>query len=419
VNPADRAVSEIAPVLARRRVLLCVGGGIAAYKACELARILVRAGATVDVAMTPAAQRFVTPLSMQALVQRPVATSLLDAGEEQVIGHIALADRAELAIVAPATADLAARLRMGLADDVVAAALLATRAPVLLAPSMNVHMWRHPATVENWAVLRDRGYHQVGPGSGAMACGHVGDGRLAEPWEIAAAAARLLGPKDLTGRKVLVTAGPTREHLDPVRFVSNPSTGAMGYAIAAAAASRGAEVTLVSGPVSLPAPQGVELVRVTSAAEMADAVRARAEGCALVVMTAAVSDYRPEAAAPHKVKKAPGPETLTFVRTEDILAGLGQRFAGRDGRPLLVGFAAETQDVVENARKKLVSKRVDFVVANDVGPGGAFGSSENEVVVVHPGGEVPLARAPKDVVAHRLLDLFVPRLPPDRAIPRA
>lgn len=411
MNPADQVVHEVSALFAGRRVLLAMGGGIAAYKACEVARLLVRAGAQVDVAMTPAAQRFVTPLTMQALVQRPVATSLLDPGEEQQIGHIALADRAELAIVAPATADLAARLRLGLADDIVTAALLATRAPVLLAPSMNVHMWRHAATRENWELLRARGCHQVGPGSGEMACGHVGDGRLAEPWEIVRAAARLLAPRDLLGRKVLVTAGPTREHLDPVRFISNPSTGLMGYAMAAAAAARGADVTLVSGPVSLEAPAGVRMVRVTSAAELAAAVDANVEGVDLVVMTAAVSDYRPETVHPQKVKKAPGPETLTFVRTEDVLAGLGERFAGRTDRPLLVGFAAETQEVVANARQKLVAKRVDFVVANDVGPGGAFGAAENEVVVVSKEGEHPIARASKAVVAARLLDVLVPALP--------
>lgn len=412
MNPGDQVVAEVEPVLRGRRVLLGVGGGIAAYKACEVARLLVRAGAVVDVAMTPAAQRFVSRLTLQALTQRPVATDLLDAGEEQQIGHIGLADRAELAVVAPTTADLSARLRMGLADDILAAALLATRAPVLLAPSMNVQMWQHAATRENWEVLRQRGYHQVGPGSGEMACGHVGDGRLAEPWDIVRAAARVLGPRDLAGRRVLVTAGPTREHLDPVRFVSNPSSGRMGYALAAAALARGAEVTLVSGPVSLAPPPGATFVSVTTAAQLAEATRAQVEGQDLVIMAAAVSDYRAASVAPHKLKKAPGPETFTFVRTEDVLAWLGERFAGRADRPLLVGFAAETEKVLEHAREKLDRKRVDAMVANDVGEGGAFGAEDNEVFLVTREGTTTLPRASKDRIAWQLLDALVPRLRP-------
>ncbi len=411
MNPADLAVSDCAAVLSGRHVLLCVGGGIAAYKACELARLFVRSGAVVDVAMTPAAQRFVSPLTFQALTQRAVATDLLDPSEEQQIGHIGLADRAEIAVVAPATANLSARLRMGLADDVVTAALLATRSPVLLAPAMNVGMWNHAATQENWAVLRARGYLQVGPGSGEMACGHVGDGRLAEPWEILRAAASVLGPGDLSGKRVLVTAGPTREPIDPVRFVSNPSTGRMGYAIAEAARRRGAQVTLVSGPVAIAPPQGVVLLAVTTAAEMASAVHAQVDGMDLVVMTAAVSDYRPETVHAQKVKKAPGPESITFVRTEDILASLGERFAGQKRRPLLVGFAAETERVLEHAREKLVRKRVDAIVANDVsGPSGAFGASDNAVTVVTSSGETAIARAPKNRVAQQLLDLLIPMM---------
>jgi phosphopantothenoylcysteine decarboxylase / phosphopantothenate---cysteine ligase len=242
----------------------------------------------------------------------------------------------------------------------------------------------------------------------------VGDGRLAEPWEIVSAAASLLGPRDLAGRKVLVTAGPTREHLDPVRFVSNPSTGTMGYAIAAAARMRGAEVVLVSGPVALEPPSGVRVVQVTSAAEMATAVGDHLDGCDLVVMSAAVSDYRADSIAPHKVKKRLGPETITFQRTEDILATLGRRFTGKRRRPLLVGFAAETQNLVTNARRKLEGKGADFIVANDVGPGGAFGSRDNEVLVVSSDGETRLDRASKERIASQLLDLFVPRLPKSR-----
>jgi phosphopantothenoylcysteine decarboxylase/phosphopantothenate--cysteine ligase len=408
--PGDAAVEETTPVLKGRSVLLCVGGGIAAYKACEVARLLLRAGATVDVAMTAAAQQFVTPLTMQALTQRPVATNLLDASEEQQIGHIGLADRAELAIVAPATADLCARLRAGMANDIVTTALLATRAPVLIAPSMNVHMWNHAATRENISALQARGYQQVGPGSGEMACGHVGDGRLAEPWDIVRAAARVLGPRDLIGKRVLITAGPTREHIDPVRFVSNPSTGKMGYAVAAAALARGAQVVLVSGPVSIDAPPGAQLLSVTSAAEMAAAVMQHANAADVIVMSAAVSDYRPIEVHPQKVKKSEGAETLTFTRTQDILASLGKRFAGASSRPLLVGFAAETENVVEHAREKLSRKGADLIVANFVGAGGAFGASDNEVVLVAKAFERPLPRASKETIARQIVDEIVSRL---------
>lgn len=410
MTAADLAVNDATPMLRGRHVLLAVGGGIAAYKACELARLLVRSGAGVDVAMTRAAQRFVTPLTFQALTQRPVATDLLDASEEQQIGHIGLADRADLAIVAPCTADLGARLRAGAADDIVTTALLAVRAPVMLAPSMNVHMWRHPATVENFATLRARGLHQVGPGSGEMACGHVGDGRLAEPWEILRAAAGLLGVRDLAGKRVLVTAGPTREHLDPVRFVSNPSTGKMGYAIAREALRRGADVTLVSGPVSLPRIEGVRTLDVVSAEELAEAVLREGPDSELVFMAAAVSDQKPAVRHDQKVKKQPGPETLELVRTPDVLATLGALVEGRARRPLLVGFAAETERLVEHAREKLVRKRVDLVVANDVGPGGAFGSDENEVRLVWRDGERSVPRGSKDAVARVIVDEAVRRL---------
>jgi phosphopantothenoylcysteine decarboxylase/phosphopantothenate--cysteine ligase len=409
VTQADEAVSETSAALRDRTVLLCVGGGIAAYKAAEVTRLLVRAGARVDVALTAAAQRFVSALTFQALAQRPVSTNLLDPGEEQQIGHIALADRADLAVVAPATADLCAKLRAGLADDVVTAALLATTRPVLLAPAMNVHMWNHAATRDNIAALQQRGYHQVGPGSGEMACGHVGDGRLSEPWEIVRAAARLLAPRDLDGRHVLVTAGPTREFLDPVRYISNPSSGKMGYSIAAAAAIRGAKVTLVSGPVALSAPPGVETVSVTSASEMADAVDKVAATADIIFMTAAVSDYRPEHRHPQKVKKSDGPESITFVRTPDVLARLGQKAASLPRRPFIVGFAAETERMVENARDKLRRKGCDLMVANYVGAGGTFGADEVEITLVSATGEEPFEKASKDHIAWRLIDEVVRR----------
>lgn len=410
MTPSDLVVEETSPALNGRRVLLCVGGGIAAYKSCEVARLLVRAGAVVDVAMTEAAQRFVTPLTFQALVQRHVATTLLDASEEQQIGHIGLADRAELAIVAPLTADLAMKLRMGAADDIVTTALLATRAPLLLAPSMNVQMWNHPATRDNFDVLRRRGAHQVGPGSGEMACGHLGDGRLAEPWDIVRAAARVLAPQDLAGKRVVVTAGPTREPLDPVRFISNPSSGKMGYALATALQTRGAQVTLISGPCALKTPMGVEFIQVQTAEEMHRAVDAHVSKADAVCMAAAVSDWRPAVRHSQKVKKTGESEELSFVRTTDILAGLGERFDGVAKRPLLVGFAAETQRIVEYARQKLVQKKVDFVVANDVGPGGAFGNETNEVVFVSADGEKQVPRANKAKVAWAIADEIVARL---------
>src|SRR5216684_4150180 len=311
--------------LTGKRILLCVGGGIAAYKACEVARLLVKGGAQVRCALTPAAQRFVTALTFQALTGSAVATDLFSAEQELAAGHIALADWAELAVVAPATANLMARLRMGQADDVAAATLLAI-APRrwLVAPAMNEKMWASRAVQDNVRVLRERGARLVGPAVGEMAeRSHVGPGRLSEPPEIVAAAEELLAPPDLDGVPVLVTAGPTREALDPLRFLSNPSSGRMGYAIAEAARDRGASVTLISGPVSLPAVPGVHLVYIESAEELARAVEAHAAQVRVVVMAAAVADQRPSERAPQKLKKGEGDELLRLVRTPDILAGLG------------------------------------------------------------------------------------------------
>src|SRR5512146_1094327 len=293
-----------------RTVVLCVGGGIAAYKACELARLVVKGHGTVRVAMTRAATRFVQPLTFQAISGAPVLVDLFDPASEATYGHLALARAADLLVVAPATADLVARLRAGMADDAVTTTALAVTAPVLLAPAMNTRMWRNAAVQENVAALRARGLHVVGPASGELADGDVGEGRLADPQEIAVAASRLLGNLDLAGRRVLVTAGPTREPIDPVRFISNPSSGKMGYAVAAVAARRGAEVTLVSGPTVLPDPAGVKVVRVDTADEMAKAVDRAAQELDLFVGAAAVSDYRPQKASPSKIKKGPGDETL-------------------------------------------------------------------------------------------------------------
>jgi phosphopantothenoylcysteine decarboxylase/phosphopantothenate--cysteine ligase len=393
-----------------RTVVLGVGGGIAAYKACELARLVVKGGGQVRVAMTRAATRFVGPLTFQAISGAPVLVDLLDPEQERSYGHLQLARAADLLVVAPATADLLARLRAGMGDDAVTTTALAATCPVLLAPAMNTRMWRSRAVQENLAALLDRGWHAAGPASGELADGDVGEGRLAEPAEIAEAAARLLGPRDLEGRRVLVTAGPTREHLDPVRFLSNPSSGKMGFALARAAARRGAQVTLVTGPVALPDPAGLRTVRVESAQQMSEACEAAAEGMDLFVGAAAVSDYRPRQALDQKMKKGEGDETLVLTRTPDILGSMGERFAGRPGAPVLVGFAAETQEVVANAREKLRRKRCDLVVANRVGqPGAGFASDANRVTLV-AAGEAAELEGSKERIADAILDWAVPLL---------
>jgi phosphopantothenoylcysteine decarboxylase / phosphopantothenate---cysteine ligase len=393
-----------------RTVVVCVGGGIAAYKACELVRLVVKGGGTARVAMTPAATRFVGPLTLQALSGAPVLIELLDPAADLTYGHLHLARAADLVVVAPATADLLARLRAGMADDAVTTTVVAATCPVLLAPAMNTRMWRNAAVQENVAVLRGRGMHVVGPASGELADGDVGEGRLADPQEIAVAAARLLGRRDLAGRKVLVTAGPTREPIDPVRFISNPSSGKMGYAIAAVASRRGAEVTLVSGPTALADPAGVETVRVETAEEMARAVEASAGSMDLFVGAAAVSDYRPRTTASRKLKKGPGEETLVLARTPDILAGLGARHAGKPGAPVLVGFAAETEEVIARAREKLKGKSCDLVVANKVGaPGAGFGGDTNRVALVSA-TELAEIEGTKEKVAEAILDWILPVL---------
>ena len=393
-----------------RTVLLCVGGGIAAYKACELARLVVKGHGTVRVAMTPAATRFVGPLTLQALSGAPVLVDLLDGAPDLSYGHLELARMADLVIVAPATADLLARVRAGMGDDAVTTTLLAATCPVLLAPAMNTRMWGNPAVQENLATLRARGFHVVGPAAGELADGDVGEGRLADPADIAAAAARLLGDRDLAGRRVVVTAGPTREPIDPVRFISNPSTGKMGYAVAAVAARRGAEVTLISGPTHLADPPGVAVVRVETAEEMARAVDAAAGAMDLFVGAAAVSDYRPRAPASQKIKKRDADETLVLARTPDILGGLGARQAGQPGAPVLVGFAAETEDVLANAREKLARKGCDLVVANQVGGKDAgFGTDTNRVSLVTR-TELAEVEGTKEQVAEAILDRILPVL---------
>jgi phosphopantothenoylcysteine decarboxylase/phosphopantothenate--cysteine ligase len=390
-----------------RRVLLCVGGGIAAYKSCEVARLLVKAGAQVRVALTPAAQRFVTALTFQALTGAPVAADIFSAEQELAAGHVALADWAELAVVAPATANLIARMRIGQGDDAAAAALLAIEPRRwLLAPAMNEKMWASPAVQENVRVLGERGARFVGPAVGEMAeRSHVGPGRMSEPAEILAACSDALAPRDLEAVPVLVTAGPTREMLDPVRFLSNPSSGRMGWALAEAARDRGARVTLISGPVQLPRPANVQVVDVISADDLARAVDSHLDGVRVVVMAAAVADQRPVSRAAHKAKKKPGEETLKLVRTPDILEGLG----ARPQHPLLVGFAAETENVEQNARDKLARKNLDLIVANDVAD--AFGKDSNRVLVLGKDGARREIEGSKLTVAHRIWDMVRERLP--------
>ncbi len=393
-----------------RRVVLGVGGGIAAYKAAELARLLMGAGAEVRAVMTPAAREFLTPLTLQTLTGHPVGTDLFDLGQESEIGHIRLAEQADLVIVAPATADLLARMASGMANDLLTTLLLVTRAPVLLAPAMNVHMWSHELVQENVRRLVGLGrIHLVGPDDGWLACRMTGPGRLAEPADILEAAGRLLVPHDLAGRSVLVTAGPTHEALDPARYLANRSSGKMGHALARAAAARGARVTLVTGPTALAAPLGVAVVRVTTALELEAAVSARAAEQDLVVMAAAVADFRAARAATKKLKKATlgATPTITLAENPDVLAGLGRARAERGARlPVLVGFAAETGRVTDEARRKLVAKGCDLIVGNDVSRRDAgFATDTNRVTIVGPGkklARVPLAT--KDEVAHRILD---------------
>lgn len=384
-------------------VVLGVTGCIGAYKACEVLRELQRRGVDVRVVMTRAATQFVTPLTFEALSRHPVFHDQWALGENGDIRHISLADEADLLLVAPATANSVGKFARGIADDALSTLYLATKAPVVVAPAMNVNMYEHPAFQENLATLRARGVGVVEPGSGYLACGWLGQGRLAETDAIVDAALAILQPRrDLAGETVLVTAGPTVEDIDPVRFVSNRSSGRMGYRIAEAARDRGARVILVSGPTALEAPAGVETLAVRSAEEMQRAVLGRAGEATVVIAAAAVSDYRPAERAASKVKKTQGALSLPLVRTPDILKGLGER----KGSLLLVGFAAETDDLVRNAQVKLASKNLDLIVANDVSAEGVgFASETNAGVLLRRDGsrlEVPLGS--KRQLAERILD---------------
>jgi len=390
----------------QRRILVAVSGGIAAYKVPELVRILRRAGAQVRCAMTPAAREFVAPLVLQTLSGHPVRTDLFDASQEGEIDHIALADWAELAILAPATANTLAKLSCGLAGDLVSALLLATRAPVLVAPAMNVNMWEHPATRRNMQELLQRGVRAIGPEVGELACGWEGAGRMSSPEAIAAEAEWMLGSRDLEGELVLVSAGGTREPIDSVRYLGNRSSGKMGFAVAAEAARRGADVVLVAGPTSLATPPGVRRIDVVTALEMREAIFAEFEAATVTVMAAAVADFRAAHPSESKIKKEALAEgsglTLELTRNPDILAELCQR----KGRCIVVGFAAESHDLMESARRKIVRKGCDLLVANDIsGEASAFDSDDNAVVFVWPDGQIEeLPSLPKREVASQLLD---------------
>lgn len=385
------------------RVVLGVTGCIAAYKACEVLRELQRREVDVHVVMTAAATRFVGPLTFEALSGHPVFHDQFALGADSDIRHVSLADDAEVLLVAPATANTVGKLARGIADDALSTLYTATRAAVVVAPAMNSNMLEHPAVQENLEILRSRGVRVVEPGSGHLACGWLGRGRLAETDAIVdATLAALVRRRDLAGETVLVTAGPTVEDIDPVRFVSNRSSGKMGYRIAEAARDRGARVVLVSGPASLRPPAGVELVSVRSAEEMAGAVEAHFEAATVVVAAAAVADYRPAAPSTDKLKKGEGPLVLELVRTKDILRGLGER----KGERLLVGFAAETGDLLARARDKLTGKNLDLIVANEVGTG--FGGDTNAAVLLsREGGPVDVPLASKREVAERVCDEIV------------
>jgi phosphopantothenoylcysteine decarboxylase/phosphopantothenate--cysteine ligase len=393
-------------VIVGRRIVLGVSGGIAAYKAIEVCRRLVDAGAHVAPVLTRGATRFVGETTFSALASEPVHTSLFADGDP--IPHTRLGQSADLVLVVPATARVLGAYAAGISSDLLTATLLATEAPVVVCPAMHTEMWRHPAVRENVATLRRRGVHVVEPESGRLAGGDVGEGRLASPETIVAAVERVLATaRDLTGLHVLVTAGGTREPIDPVRFVGNRSSGKQGHAIADEAAARGAKVTLVT-TVGLAPPPGADVVRVETAAQMADAVGAVAPGADVVVMAAAVADFRPVRTAAHKIKKAGGVPEIVLEPTPDILAGLGAR---KPPGQTLVGFAAETDDVRQNASRKLVDKGVDMIVANDVtAPGAGFEHDTNRVVILNADGterEVPLAD--KRAVARAVLDAVLER----------
>jgi phosphopantothenoylcysteine decarboxylase / phosphopantothenate---cysteine ligase len=386
-------------------VVLGVSGGIACYKAVELVRLLVKDGFVVQVIMTRGAMEFVTPLTFQTLSGRPVASETFDLTQESEIGHIRLADTADLFVIAPATANVIGKVAAGIADDLLTTVLMATQSPVLIAPAMNIHMYENPILQENVRKLRRLGYYFMEPAEGYLACGYEGKGRLPEPEKILEEIHRLLKKKDLVGEKLLITAGPNREPLDPVRYLSNRSSGKMGYALARAAIRRGAEVALISGPTMLEPPAGARLIPVTTAAEMRHAVLDEFPWSTAVIMAAAVTDYRPADFASKKIKRGRGPIELRLEPNPDILKEIGAKKNGK----LLVGFAAETDELVANAKKKLKDKNLDMIVANDVtGAGAGFDVDTNVATILDRGGGVrALPLMSKDELAEQIFDYLL------------
>lgn len=390
--------------LTNKRILLGITGGIAAYKCAELTRLLIKAGAEVRVGMTRAATEFITPLTMQALSGQRVHLDLLDSDAEAAMGHIELARWADLVLIAPATADFIARISHGQADDILSTMVLATSAKIAIAPAMNQAMWADKSTADNLNVLVDRGYHIFGPAEGEQACGDVGPGRMLEPAQLLELSASLFETGVLAGKHFLITGGPTREAIDPVRFISNHSSGKMAYALAAEAAAAGAKVTLISGPVSLPTPDSVKRVDVISAQEMLEATLANLSGCDVFVGVAAVADYRPQAVETQKIKKSEDQMQLTLVKNPDIISEV----AGSEPRPFVVGFAAETNDIVSNGRDKLQRKKLDMLFANNATE--TFDSDSISVTALTASSETELSTGNKNVVARNMLQLIADAL---------
>ncbi|MCG9750467.1 bifunctional phosphopantothenoylcysteine decarboxylase/phosphopantothenate--cysteine ligase CoaBC [Vibrio brasiliensis] len=389
--------------LAGKKILLGISGGIAAYKCAELTRRLIERGAQVQVVMTNAAKEFITPLTMQAVSGRPVSDSLLDPAAEASMGHIELAKWADLVLLAPATADLIARMSAGMGNDLLTTLVLATDSPIAVSPAMNQQMYRNIATQENIATLERRGMHIWGPAAGEQACGDVGPGRMLEPMQLVELCEQFFADKPLKGQSVVITAGPTREAIDPVRYISNHSSGKMGFALAEAANKLGAKVTLIAGPVSLATPAGVERIDVDSAQSMYDAAMQHATTNDVFIGCAAVADYRPATIAEQKIKKTDDSDqmTISMVKNPDIIASVA---ALTENRPFTVGFAAETQDVETYARGKLVKKKLDLICANDVSvEGQGFNSNDNAITVYWHDGKQSLTLASKQQIAHQII----------------
>lgn len=396
--------------LAGKKILLGISGGIAAYKCADLTRRLIERGAKVQVVMTKAAKEFITPLTMQAVSGRPVSDSLLDPAAEASMGHIELAKWADLVLLAPATADLIARMAAGMGNDLLSTLVLATDAPIAVSPAMNQQMYLNQATQENIATLKRRGMQIWGPAAGEQACGDIGPGRMLEPMQLVALCEQFFGPKLLANKSILISAGPTREAIDPVRYISNHSSGKMGYALAEAAVSLGANVTLVSGPVSLTTPNGVNRINVDSADSMHQQVMDNATKSDIFISCAAVADYRPQTISDQKLKKTDNNDhmTITMVKNPDIVASVA---AMTENRPFTVGFAAETQNVETYARGKLKNKKLDMICANDVSiTGQGFNSNNNAITVYWHDGEQSLTLASKRDIAEQILTLIAQKV---------